>query len=93
MFVRRESDLVVLELRSGHLQTVTIILCGAIVGLVLFFVVKPFAPDLGVRSTSDSANDSVSWYEAPYFDVESAGRPFLGSGASLVTICIRPLRI
>lgn len=86
MSLHREPGQVVVKIKTGHLQAALVILLGALGGLVLFFVVKPFTPDLASLSSSDSAEDSVSWFEAPRFDVEVEGRPSMGTPGAPVTI-------
>jgi protein-disulfide isomerase len=70
----------------SHLQTALVILTGSIAGVVLFLVVKPYAPDLGGLSGSDPRAYAVSWSEAPRFDVEVSGRPAIDAIESHVTV-------
>jgi predicted DsbA family dithiol-disulfide isomerase len=86
MSLRREPGRVVLDLKTSHVQTAAIVFVGAVVGVVLFLVLKPFVPDLSGVFPPDASADSVSWSEAPRFDVAVSGRPSFGAGAAPVTI-------
>ncbi len=85
MGIRREPDRVVFDVKTSQLQIAMAVLAGAVVGVVLFSIVKPFAPD-PTRLLSRAGSDSVSWSEAPRFDVEVSGRPTIGSVTAAVTI-------
>ena len=85
MSLRREPGRVVIVLKTKHVQAVAMALAGAIVGVGLFFLVKPLVPSLDSTS-ADGVADSVSWLEAPRIDVAVEGRPSLGSADAPVTI-------
>lgn len=86
MGIRREQERVVFDIEASQLQTALVILLGSLAGVVLFLLVKPFAPDLGVQTEPGTTADSVSWAEAQRFDVRVIGRPWLGSADAPVTI-------
>jgi len=86
MGMRREQGRVIFDIETSQLQTALIILVGSLAGVVLFLLMKPFAPDLRWQTEPAANADSVSWAEAQRFDVRVTGRPRLGPKDARVTI-------
>jgi protein-disulfide isomerase len=86
MSVQREPGRVVLSLERRHLWASAIVLAGAIVGVVLFFALRPVLPVTSDTAAMRVATDSVAWMEAPRVAVSTDGRPSLGPTDAPVTI-------
>ena len=86
MGMRREEGRMIFDIETSQLQTALIILLGSLAGVVLFLLVKPFSPELSWPTESETTEGSVSWSEAPRFEIVHAGRPSLGPEDAHVTV-------